>query len=210
MTWELIALASGRFLEAWAFRILLCFFIALFVWRLASWARLTFLHATTSRNADPNVRLVTGRLVYGGILGAGLVWVLGILGVEQASMLATFGACGLALSLATQDILKSFFAGLYLLFEKPFLIGDEVQIKEYVGRVENVGFRATALRTADNVLVIVPNSVVFADVVSNRSGRLPTAPESTASEETKSDGKAASEAEAAAAADATSRSRVDR
>src|SRR6476646_7107179 len=106
MTWELAALATGRLLEAWALRLLLCVLIAFFVWRLAEWARYAFLRATTSQKADPNVRLVTGRLVYGGILAAGLVWILGVIGVEQASLLATFGACGLALSLAAQDILK--------------------------------------------------------------------------------------------------------
>src|ERR1051325_7517442 len=98
MSLELVALASGRFLEAWALRLILCLFIALFVWRLAAWARVTFLRAAGSQNADANVRLVTGRLVYGGILFAGLVWILGVLGVEQASILATFGAFGLALS----------------------------------------------------------------------------------------------------------------
>ena len=88
-------------------------------------------------------------------------------------MLTTFGVFGLALSLAAQDILKSFFAGLYLLFERPFLIGDEVQVKEHIGRVESVGFRATTIRTEDNVLVVVPNAIVFAEVVSNRSRRGP-------------------------------------
>ncbi len=198
MTWELIALTSSHLLEAWALRLILCLAIGLFVWRAAAWSRSAFQRATSKQNADPNVRLVTGRLVYGTVLALGLIWILGILGVEQASMLATFGALGLALSLALQDILKSFFAGCYLLFERPFLIGDEVQIKEYVGRVENVGFRATALRTADNVLVIVPNSVVFADVVSNRTGRKEPPPDEQR------------EPEVSEAAETTFRSRVDR
>jgi len=172
MSWELIAIATGRFVEAWAFRLALCVFIALLMWRVAAWSRVAIQRATVSTAADPNVRLLTGRLVYGVVLVIGLVWVLGILGVEQASLIATFGVFGLALSLATQDILKSFFAGLYLLFERPFLIGDEIQIKDHIGRVENVGFRATSIRTAENVLVIVPNSLVFAEVVSNRSGRV--------------------------------------
>jgi small conductance mechanosensitive channel len=176
MSWEAAAAASGRFVEAWAIRLLFCLVVGLFMWRLATWARMAFERATRRTAADVNVQLFAGRLVYGAVLVLGLVWILGIIGIEQASILATFGAVGLALSLAVQDILKSFFAGLYLLFERPFLIGDEVQIKDYVGRVETVGFRATSLRTAENVLVVVPNSMVFAEIVSNRSGRVVTTP----------------------------------
>jgi small conductance mechanosensitive channel len=176
MSWEAAAAASGRFVEAWAIRLLFCLVVGLFMWRLATWARMAFERATRRTAADVNVQLVAGRLVYGAVLVLGLVWILGIIGIEQASILATFGAVGLALSLAVQDILKSFFAGLYLLFERPFLIGDEVQIKDYVGCVETVGFRATSLRTAENVLVVVPNSMVFAEIVSNRSGRVVTTP----------------------------------
>ncbi len=98
---------------------------------------------------------------------------LSLVGVDQAGILATFGAFGLALGLAVQDILKSFFAGLYLLFERPFLIGDEIEVKEQVGKVEEVGFRATTIRTEDNVVVVVPNAIIFAEVVSNRSARRP-------------------------------------
>jgi small conductance mechanosensitive channel len=172
LSWELVAIATGRFVEAWALRLLVCVAIGVLIWWLAAWSRTAVQRATIGSAADPNVRLLAGRLVYGVVLVIGLVWILGILGVEQASLIATFGVFGLALSLATQDILKSFFAGLYLLFERPFLIGDEIQIKDHIGRVENVGFRATSIRTGENVLVIVPNSLVFAEVVSNRSGRV--------------------------------------
>jgi len=172
LSWELFAIATGRLVEVWALRLLLCVAVGFLMWWLAAWSRGTFQRATIGSAADPNVRLLAGRLVYAGVLILGLIWILGILGVEQASLITTFGVFGLALSLATQDILKSFFAGLYLLFERPFLIGDEIQIKDQIGRVENVGFRATSIRTAENVLVIVPNSLVFAEVVSNRSGRV--------------------------------------
>jgi small conductance mechanosensitive channel len=167
MSWEQIALASGHFLEVWVSRLLLAFAVGLLAWRSAHWARSSFERAATRTAADANARLLAARLIYGAILALGLVWVLGLLGMDQASILATFGAIGLALSLAVQDILKSFFAGLYLLFERPFLIGDEIQVKEHVGRVEHVGFRATSIRTQDNVLVLVPNAIVFAEVVRN-------------------------------------------
>jgi small conductance mechanosensitive channel len=176
MSWDQIALTSGRFVEVWVSRLLIAAVVGTVTWRVAHWARNSFERAANRTAADANVRLLVARLIYGAILILGLVWVLGFLGLDQASILATFGAIGLALSLAVQDILKSFFAGLYLLFEKPFIIGDEVQVKEHVGRVEHVGFRATSIRTTDNVLVLVPNAIVFAEVVRNLTHRIEPPP----------------------------------
>ena len=99
----------------------------------------------------------------------GIIWLLLLLGVDQAGILTTFGAVSLALGLAVQDVLKSFFAGLDLLFERPFMIGDEIEVKDRVGRVEEVGFRATTIRMDDNTMLIVPNSIIFSELVRNRS-----------------------------------------
>ena len=92
-----------------------------------------------------------------------------MLGANESLILTTFGTVGLALGLALQDVLKSFFAGLYLLVERPFGLGDELQIKEYRGKIEAIGLRTTALRTTDNTRVLVPNAVVFSEIVLNRS-----------------------------------------
>jgi small conductance mechanosensitive channel len=174
MTWEFVAATTGRLVEAWIFRIAIALVFALVIWQLARWARASFDRAATRTRADANARLLAGRLVYGTVWLLGLIWLLSFVGVDQAGILATFGALGLALGLAVQDILKSFFAGLYLLFERPFLLGDEIQVKEHVGRVEEVGFRATTIRTEDNVLIVVPNAIIFAEVVANRSARVPS------------------------------------
>jgi small conductance mechanosensitive channel len=97
------------------------------------------------------------------------VVVLGILGVNPAGLLALAGAVGLALSLAVQDILRNFFSGIYLLLERPFRVGDTIRVKDQEGVVENVGVRTTQLRTGENVQVLVPNAVVFAEVVTNHT-----------------------------------------
>jgi small conductance mechanosensitive channel len=108
--------------------------------------------------------------------------VLGMLGVSSLSLVTVAGAVGLAFSLATQDILKNFFAGVYLLLERPFRVGDTVQVKDQRGVVENIGVRTTMLRTPDNVQVLVPNAVVFAEVVSNYTYARPAAPETAATD----------------------------
>src|ERR1051326_7061947 len=104
MNWELVAVASGRLAEAWALRIILAVLLVVLMWRVAHWARVAFDRATARTGVDIGTRLVTGRLVFGSVLILGFVWALGILGLDQASILATFGVFGLALSLAAQDI----------------------------------------------------------------------------------------------------------
>ena len=169
MTWEAILPAVGRLAEAWIVRLGFAVAIVLATWQIARWARGSFERAASRTRADANARALAGRLLYGAVWVLGLIWLLLLLGVDQTGILATFGAVGLALGLAVQDVLKSFFAGLYLLIERPFVIGDEIEVKERVGRVEEVGFRATTLRMDDNTVVVVPNSIIFSEVVSNRS-----------------------------------------
>src|SRR6185437_15993820 len=102
-----------------------------------------------------------------------LLFVLGILGVNPAGLVAVAGAVGLAFSLALQDILKNFFSGIYLLLERPFRVGDTIRVKDQTGVVENIGVRTTQLRTAENVQVLVPNATVFSEVVANHTYQQP-------------------------------------
>ena len=98
-----------------------------------------------------------------------VVIVLGMLGADPAGLVTLVAAVGLAFSLAIQDILRNFFAGVYLLLERPFRVGETIKVKDQQGIVENIGVRTTTLRTTDNVHVLVPNAIVFSEVVSNHS-----------------------------------------
>jgi small-conductance mechanosensitive channel len=110
------------------------------------------------------------------------VFVLGILGVNPGGLLAIAGAVGLAFSLAVQDILKNFFSGIYLLLERPFRVGDTIRVKDQEGVVENVGVRTTQLRTPENVQVLVPNAMVFAEVVTNHTQARRSPPQASAAD----------------------------
>ena len=61
---------------------------------------------------------------------------------------------GLAVGLAIQDILKNFFAGFYLLFERPFRVGDKITVRDHHGTVVEIGLRTTSLRTDDDLQVL--------------------------------------------------------
>ncbi|HLZ29796.1 MAG TPA: mechanosensitive ion channel domain-containing protein [Chloroflexota bacterium] len=125
---------------------------------------------------DTGTQILVKRGLAIAVVAITLLVVLGILGVNSVSLVTVAGAVGLAFSLAIQDILKNFFAGVYLLLERPFRVGDTIQVKDQLGVVENIGVRTTTLRTPDNVQVLVPNTVVFAEVVSNHTYQRPAVP----------------------------------
>jgi small-conductance mechanosensitive channel len=144
-------------------------FVVLATWIAARVARSSFAFATRRTGADASVRLLVGRIVSLIIVGIGVATFLDTLGVPLTTFVTVIGVAGLGISLAMQDILKSFVAGTYLLFERPFRIGDEISVKDQRGIVETIGIRTTMLRNADNVQIIIPNAVVFAELISNRT-----------------------------------------
>jgi small conductance mechanosensitive channel len=145
---------------------LLVLFIA---WRLAATAREWFTRVSARTKADVNHRVLVGRFVYFCVLVYGLIWGLEVFGVSPAALVTAVGVLGLAASLALQDILKNFCAGVYLLFERPFRIGDEIGVRDFRGRVVDIGIRTTSLHTSEDLQVLIPNAVVMAEVVVNRS-----------------------------------------
>jgi small-conductance mechanosensitive channel len=125
--------------------------------------------------AHASAKLLLDRLIQFGGLVVGVLWVPSIFGIQLTLLVTVVGMAGLAVSLALQDVLKNLVAGLYLLVERPFTIGDRVQFRTYQGVVENVQLRTTALRTATGERVVVPNAMIFAEAVVNRTaygGRL--------------------------------------
>jgi small-conductance mechanosensitive channel len=74
-----------------------------------------------------------------------------------------------ALSLALQDILKNIVAGVYLLIERPFVIGDYIAVDTYTGTIEDILIRVTRLRTTDGQLILIPNATLFTSPVVNKS-----------------------------------------
>jgi MscS family membrane protein len=104
-----------------------------------------------------------------------VVMVYVIYQVGQGDMLGRFltglGVAGLAASLAAQDALKSFFGTLLLIGERSFKIGDRIIVGNQEGIVEQVGFRSTRLRTPEDSLLTIPNSVIAAASIDNMGAR---------------------------------------
>jgi small-conductance mechanosensitive channel len=102
-----------------------------------------------------------------GGLAAIALFVSDALGISLAPALTALGVGSLAVGLGLQDTLSNFFAGLYLLADKPVRQGDFVRIETYEGTVESIGWRSTHLRTPQNNLVIVPNAALSKAILTN-------------------------------------------
>lgn len=122
----------------------------------------------TSRNA--NLPILLSNLVYVALIIVAALSILSIYtGAGLSTLLTLFGLVSLAVSLSIQDILKNFVSGVYLLLEQPFSIGDRIKVRDVEGQVENIEIRTTQLHTDDGVQVFIPNSIVFSEVVTNRT-----------------------------------------
>ena len=106
-----------------------------------------------------------------------VVLILGILmaaqelGLPVTGIITSAGLVGLTLSLAAQDTASNLFAGLMILVERPFQIGDWIVIGEVEGSVEDINFRSTRVRALDNSLYILTNSDVCASTINNGTQR---------------------------------------
>ena len=110
-----------------------------------------------------------GSLTYYLVLGIALVAALDQVGVQTASIIALLGAAGLAIGLALQGALGNFAAGVMILFFKPFVLRDFVEISGETGTVEEIQIFNTVLVTLDNKTVIIPNGQVTSGNIINYS-----------------------------------------
>jgi small conductance mechanosensitive channel len=98
-----------------------------------------------------------------------LIAVFSVLGVETTSFAALLAAAGIAIGAAWSGLLANFAAGLFLLFLRPFKVGDAVEVGGVVGTVQEIGLFTTAIDSLDNVRVSVGNNRIFADSIRNFS-----------------------------------------
>ena len=108
-------------------------------------------------------------MVYYAVLAVVLIAVLNLFGIETTSLVAVFGAAGLAVGLALQGTLSNFAAGTMLLIFRPIRPGDFVEVAGVAGSVSEIGIFTTSLNTGDNIHIIVPNTNVYGSVIKNYS-----------------------------------------
>lgn len=113
-------------------------------------------------------RTLISTILRAAIIVIGVLMVLDTAGVSITPLLASLGVGSVAVALALQDTLSNLFSGLYILADKPFGIGDYVEIEGGVaGYVQKIGWRSTHVRMFSNNVVVVPNSKVASSTLTN-------------------------------------------
>lgn len=110
---------------------------------------------------------VLGRLAQWGIMLLGILVSAAIVfpNFSPADIISILGVGSVAIGFAFRDILQNFLAGILLLLNEPFRIGDQIVVGDFEGTVEDIETRATTIRTYDGRRVVIPNGDLFVDSV---------------------------------------------
>ncbi|HHJ17393.1 MAG TPA: mechanosensitive ion channel [Gammaproteobacteria bacterium] len=147
--------------------------IAIFVigrW-IARWLSGVLRKLMTRSKMDEMLVNFLGNIVYTVLILVVVMAALDHLGIETTSLLAVFGAAGLAIGLALKDSLANFSSGVMIILFRPFKVGDFIEAGGATGVVEEVRMFATILRTGDNRQIIVPNGNMYGGLIINYSAK---------------------------------------
>ena len=131
--------------------------------RLSNWSA----RALVRGKVDGTLANFLKNIVHGALIVVVIITSLNQLGVSVASFLAVLGAAGLAVGLALKDSLSNFAAGVMLVLNRYYKVGDYVTVAGTSGTVTGVNLFNTELATPDNQKVFVPNSAVLGGVIVN-------------------------------------------
>ena len=162
----LIAIASSL-ITTWGIKVVGAIVVLLIGRWAAGWARKLVRTMAGRIDLDPTLAPFLASLAYYAVIAMVLIAVLGMVGIETASLLTVLGASALAIGLAMQGTLSNVAAGVMLLLFRPFKVGDAVDIGGTTGKVMAIRLFSTCLSTPDNVEITVPNAQVYGNTIKN-------------------------------------------
>ena len=167
--WNAVGTSIVNFCVDLAWKILLC----ILIWVVGS-LLIRFLikkigTGKASQKMDPTALTFLKSFLKIGLNAALIVAIVGVLGVETASVVTVLATCGAALALALQGSLSNMAGGLMLLIFRPFRVGDFLEACGNSGTVIEVGIFYTVLRTGDNRHVTIPNGSLLNSTMVNAS-----------------------------------------
>jgi len=124
-------------------------------------------HSPIDEEVVPFVR----RLVVVLVAAVAIIVLLSHFGVDVTALVTSLGIASLAIALAAQNTLADWITGFVIILDRPFKIGDRVELLalDTWGDVQDIGLQSTRVRTRDNRMVVVPNSVIGKNLVVNHS-----------------------------------------
>jgi small-conductance mechanosensitive channel len=156
-------------------RIVLTLFTIASFWQIGLWATIALVAALERKQRKTLAvdRAAAGSITIIGFMARLTIWALVLLltldnlGIQIKPLLAGLGIGGIAVALAAQNILGDLFASLSITLDRPFVLGDALQVDTFSGTVEYIGIKSTRLRSPDGEQIIMPNSKVLASNIRN-------------------------------------------
>ncbi|RME33061.1 MAG: mechanosensitive ion channel family protein, partial [Deltaproteobacteria bacterium] len=168
--WDFFSALSFRLGTAdISFRMVVLALLSLYLAMQISWLlqTLTEVQVFEPRRIDRGVRDAVKKLMHYGIVLIGLLFALSSLGMSLQNFVVVLGALGVGIGFGLQDIVNNFLSGLILLFERPVKVGDFIVVNNEWGDIKKIGLRSTVVETIDHSEIIVPNSQLISEKVTN-------------------------------------------
>lgn len=148
-------------------------FVAVFLfgifWVIYRFVRRVVLGGMGRAGVDASIRDMLSSLLKWSILGFGLVIAGNQVGIQIAALLTGVSIIGLAVGFAAQETLANFIAGVVIFWDKPFKVGDWIEIDDTFAQVQRVTFRSTRLLNGDGETIIYPNTTMLSSKLSNHT-----------------------------------------
>ncbi|MFI4918407.1 MAG: mechanosensitive ion channel family protein [Legionellales bacterium] len=128
-----------------------------------------FVARIIEKRASKHHAMITGKIIFYGLFLLFLVSALHEMGFKVTVLLGTAGLFTVGLSFASQTAASNLISGIFLLFERPFKVGDVIAIKDTRGAVETIDWLSTKIKTSDNRLIRIPNEGLIKSEITNLS-----------------------------------------
>jgi small conductance mechanosensitive channel len=155
-------------------RLLVAIFLMFLFWIIYRTVRKVMTGGMKAAGVDESIRDMLGHLLKWAILGFGLIIAGNQIGIQIAALLTGVSIIGLAIGFAAQESISNFIAGIMIFWDKPFKVGDWIEIEDHLAQVKRVTFRSTRLEDLDGDIVIYPNTLMLSQRVINKSTNLVT------------------------------------
>ena len=147
---------------------------AILVWSRAAFKVGTAILQAVSRNStivQPRTMPVFNMLIKGLIVGGAVYFTFIVWRIDLTAWMASAGIIGIAVGFAAKDTLANLFAGIFILADGPYKVGDFIVVDESLrGQVTNVGMRSTRMLTRDDVEITIPNNIIGNSKIVNEAG----------------------------------------
>ena len=156
-----------EFLTTYSFQLIGAFIIVLLGWFASKYVYALLMRIFEKNHFDSTLARFLANVARILVLAAMVVVALGKIGISIAPFVAAIGAVSLTAGLASQGSVSNYAAGVLLIINRPFKVGDTISVAGVYGVVEEIKLAYTALRNEDEELITVPNKQMIGDILVN-------------------------------------------